>query len=72
MEPFRKFEEVLRRLETLKVPYDVMHVRDDALMIRVASPGRRWELEMMVDGSWEIEEFVRAAVRQRRATRRDG
>ena len=44
----------LNRLEVARVPSRLEHVRD-ALMVSLATPGERWEIEFFEDGSVEVE-----------------
>jgi hypothetical protein len=37
-------------------------VRDEALMMSVAVPGERWEIEFFDDGTIELERFVSQGV----------
>jgi hypothetical protein len=46
-----------RELEQRKVNYRLLTVRDDALMVAVALPGSRWEIEFFADDHVEIERF---------------
>lgn len=48
----------LNKLESLKIYYQLNKVRVDAIMVEVAVPGQRWEIEFMDDGTVEIEKFV--------------
>lgn len=48
----------LNKLEQLKIYYRMNKIRSDSIMIEVAVPGQRWEIEYMSDGSLEIEKFV--------------
>ena len=34
------------------------HHRDEAIMVTVAVPGERWEVEFLSDGSVEVEKFI--------------
>ena len=63
MSAFKKFEELVKRLDKLRVPYDIKHVREGSLLIVVATPGKRWEVEVMEDGSLEVEIFISSGVR---------
>jgi hypothetical protein len=57
---FQKILALLRRLEAAKIAHRLNRVRDDALMIEVAVPGERWEIEFVNDGdevTVEIERF---------------
>ena len=49
--------EFLRRLEESKIWYRLERVRD-ALMVEVAVPGERWEVEFFPDEHVEVERFV--------------
>ena len=52
---------LLGRLEKAKIAYTLRHSRDDAIMLQVAVPGQRWEIELVDYGNefqWEIERFV--------------
>ncbi len=46
----------LDRLEEAGLSYRLDHVRE-ALMVSVAIPGERWEIEFFEDGSVEVEKF---------------
>ncbi len=50
--------DLLDRLREAKIHY---HVRDDrrgAVSIDVAVPGQRWEIDVLADGSVEVEVFT--------------
>lgn len=49
----------LNELEARKIYYKLNKVRDEAIMVEVAVPGQRWEIEFMDDGTVEIEKFIR-------------
>lgn len=51
-----KLVEFLADLDNRRVPYRLNRVRD-AVMVEVATPGKRWEVEFMDDGSVEVEVF---------------
>lgn len=36
----------------------IAHHRDEAVMVSVAVPGERWEIEFLSDGSVEVEKFI--------------
>ncbi len=48
----------LCRLETSKIHYTLEHDCDEAIMVLIAVPGERWEVEFMNDGAVEIERFI--------------
>ena len=48
----------LDKLEDKGISYTLAHNREDALMVLVAVPGERWEIEFRSDGSVEIEKFI--------------
>ena len=47
----------LDRLEEVKIPYTLAHVRE-TIMIKITVPGERWEVEFFEDGEVEIERFI--------------
>jgi len=49
--------ELLSRLEEAHIHYDLFHSRSDAIMIRIAVPGERWEIEFLADGHIDVERF---------------
>ena len=58
---FRSILDLLRRLDEAKIAYELRHSRDDALMIEVAVPGQRWEIEFVDyddEVQIEVERFV--------------
>jgi len=48
---------LLRRLDTAGIYFELARPRDEALMILVAVPGERWEIEYLEDGTIEVEIF---------------
>ena len=55
---FNSLVAFLDKLEQKKISYTLAHNRDEAIMVLVAVPGERWEIEFMSDGSVEIEKFI--------------
>jgi hypothetical protein len=51
----------LDRLEQVKIHYRLAHVRD-SIMVEIAVPGERWEVEFFDSGEIEIERFVSTGV----------
>lgn len=49
---------LLNKLEDSNIFYKLNKVRDDAIMVEVAVPGQRLEVEFMEDGTVEIEKFI--------------
>lgn len=54
--------EFCRELDRRNVTYELQIVRDEALMLSVALPGERWEIEFFEDGKIELERFVSQGV----------
>jgi hypothetical protein len=54
--------EFCRELDQRHVGYELRIVRDEALMMSVAVPGERWEVEFFDDGRIELERFVSQGV----------
>ena len=57
-EVFNNLIAFLEKLEDRHISYSLAHNREDALMVLVAMPGERWEIEFRSDGSIEIEKFL--------------
>lgn len=55
---FGKLIAFLNQLELDKISYSLAHNRDETIMVNVAVPGERWEVEFFVDGSVEVERFI--------------
>ena len=48
----------LNRLELAKIYYTLDHTSYDSLMVVIAVPGQRWELQFMADGEIGVEKFL--------------
>ena len=48
------YRENLNNLEKRKIHYRLEHNREDFIMVNVAVPGERWEIEFSDDGRIEI------------------
>lgn len=55
---FAKLLEFLQKLEQQEINYTLAHHRDEAMMVTMAVPGERWEVEFFSDGSVELEKFI--------------
>ncbi|MFL5804291.1 MAG: hypothetical protein ACJ8CR_21420 [Roseiflexaceae bacterium] len=51
----------LDRLEEVKIPYTLAHVRE-TIMVKITVPGERWEVEFFEDGEVEVERFISTGV----------
>jgi hypothetical protein len=47
----------LDELRAARIHYELRQRRDRAIMVEVAVPGERWEIEFLEDGSVEVEVF---------------
>lgn len=54
----KKLLDFLNSLEDKKIYYKLNKVRNESIMVEVAVPGERWEVEFMDDGTIEIEKFI--------------
>jgi hypothetical protein len=54
--------EFRRELERRHVAHEFRIVRVEALMMSVAVPGERWEIEFFDDGRIELERFISQGV----------
>lgn len=52
----KKLIEFLNKLEDSKIFYKLDKVRD-AIMVEIAVPGERWEVEFMDDNTVEVERY---------------
>jgi hypothetical protein len=48
----------LNKLEESNIFYKLNKVRSEAIMVEIAVPGQRWEVEFMEEGTVEIEKFI--------------
>jgi hypothetical protein len=48
---------LLNDLRAGKIYYELRQRREDAIMIEIAVPGERWEVEILEDGNVEVEIF---------------
>ncbi len=55
---FNKLMRFLDYLEQRGISYSLARPRDEAMMVSVAVPGERWEIEFLDDGSVEVERFI--------------
>ncbi len=47
----------LQALEDRKIHFELGRHRQDTVMVKVAVPGERWEIEFFDDGNIEVEVF---------------
>jgi hypothetical protein len=47
----------LNELRRVKIYYRLSQHRDDAIMVELAVPGERWEVEFLNDGTVDVEVF---------------
>lgn len=53
-----ELNDLLNKLEERHIFYRLSKIRSESIMIEVAVPGQRWEIEIMEDGTMEIEKFL--------------
>lgn len=53
----QKLLDFLMKLQDHKIGYRLSCHRDEAIMVELAVPGERWEIEFFADGSVEVERF---------------
>jgi hypothetical protein len=61
--------ELCRELDKRHIGYQLQIARYAALMVSVAVPGERWEIEFFADGHVELERFVSQGVADAPAVR---
>lgn len=57
---FAKLTRFLARLDAEQIYHTLSHHREESVMVNIAVPGQRWEVEFFVDGSVEVERFISA------------
>jgi hypothetical protein len=50
--------EFLERLEQHRIHYRLEHFRPESILVDIAVPGERWEVEFIENGEIEVERFV--------------
>ena len=50
--------EFLERLEQHGIHYRLEHNRPESILVDIAVPGERWEVDLMENGEIEVERFV--------------
>jgi hypothetical protein len=63
MSGMEKLLNFLVKLEAHKIHYGLEHNRGEAIMVLIAVPGERWEVEFFDDGHVEVEVFESTATR---------
>ncbi|MCK9860001.1 hypothetical protein [Paenibacillus sp. ATY16] len=58
MNKMLEINDFLNKLSASNIFYRLNKVRSEAIMVEVAVPGQRWEIEFMDDGTIEIEKFI--------------
>ncbi|MFJ7973749.1 hypothetical protein [Psychrobacillus sp. NPDC096389] len=54
----KEFIAFLNKLDDNNIFYKLNKVRTEAIMVDVAVPGQRWEIEFLEDGTVDIEKFI--------------
>jgi hypothetical protein len=50
--------EFLERLQQRRIHYRLEHHRPESILVDIAVPGERWEVEFLENGEVEVERFV--------------
>jgi hypothetical protein len=58
MNALQKLLTFLLELDKRKIFYQLSRPRDEAIMVEIAVPGERWEVEFFADGEVEVEVFA--------------
>ncbi len=58
----QKLLDFLNALDAAKIFYRLSRPRDEAIMVEVAVPGERWEVEFFADGEVAVEVFRSAGM----------
>jgi hypothetical protein len=57
MTDYDRLLDLISKLRAAKIHFTITSVRNDAIILYVAVPGERWEIELMQSGAMEIEKF---------------
>ena len=57
MNSLRPLLDFVKSLKKHKISYRIEHNREESIMVLVAVPGERWEVEFLEDGTIELEIF---------------
>jgi hypothetical protein len=49
----QKLLNFLTELDSRKIHYTLAHYREEAIMVQVAVPGQRWEIEFLPIAMWK-------------------
>ena len=55
---FDKLDGFLAKLEKAKIQYSLSRIRDGFILLELAIPGERWEIEFDSSGAVEVEKFL--------------
>jgi hypothetical protein len=55
--PLEKLLNFTQRLDAVKIHYRLSRPRNEAIMVEIAVPGERWEVEFFADSHVEVEVF---------------
>jgi hypothetical protein len=58
MDNLKDINKFLNILEKNTIYYRLNKIRSEGIMVEVAVPGQRWEIEFMEDGTIDIEKFI--------------
>lgn len=58
MDILKDINKLLNALEENRIYYRLNKIRPESIMIEVAVPGQRWEIEFLEDGTIMIEKFI--------------
>jgi len=58
MDKLKDINKFLNFLEENKIYYRLNKIRHESILVEVAVPGQRWEIEFMEDGTLVIEKFL--------------
>jgi len=54
---FGKMLSFLNKLDDMNIPFYLEHNREETIMVSIAAPDERWEVEFYADGDVDVEVF---------------
>ena len=70
MKNFKNLLEFLQNLENKGIYFKLNHIRN-SILVEIAIPGERWEVEFMDDDTIEVEKFITEGVIHNQQALRD-
>lgn len=54
---YSRLLDFLKRLTEVKIHFTLAYIREESVLVAIAVPGERWEVEFLRDGTVVVESF---------------